>query len=179
MPSTIFTPIQSCARRWPFQYRDCLSQTRFPIERKGSNLPSSVESRFHDNNLTFRYKFQIIRGKQRSFYHLQGLWWMIFATTQWTRHHCARTQRFGEDFCQTTVGRKSVEQGDLYVTIISVPFFRSFFQLGKGLNDRNDLNRQKREAKNIISILSLIRCQTRHRRMYSGFWAYCRSPRRQ
>ena len=100
-----------------------------------------MDTGFHDNELTFGKRFQLVGCEQRSLDHLQGFGGIVSASGNRSRHNGTTAQGFGQYLCRAAVWSEAAEDGELCVVHNDLRTFLTvvLVELREGLDNGNDL----------------------------------------
>lgn len=112
-----------------------------PFEEQFEVDAHGMDAGLHHNKITLGQGLQLIGCEERSLHHLQGFRWIVLASGYRSGHNCAATQGFRQRIGRRAVWRKATEQRDLSIIHdnLTTLFTVVLFELGKGLDDWNDL----------------------------------------
>ena len=112
-----------------------------PFEEQLEMDSHRVDAGLHHNKITLGQGLQLIGCEERPLHHLQGFRGIVLASGYRSGHNCAATQGFRQCIGRRAVWRKATEQRDLSIIHdnLAALFAVVFLELGKGLDDRDNL----------------------------------------
>ena len=115
-----------------------LRKTDAPFQEQPQARPRRVQIGFHDDELTFRQRFQLVRAHERPLGHLHTLTGFLPSADR-ARENGAVAESFGQHLRSLAVRRKAAEDRVLAVILNDLAAFFAviLFKLRQALDDRH------------------------------------------